>query len=524
VKIYAMRSTRASDEALKGSRFRGRLSRVKRLALLAIVAGCGDGSSTDAPPIGCVRVDRPSKFAISADFAPAMPGTLQGWNPDGRWFLTGTQVGGGSSLLPSGQVSVSSFHFQRSGDGVIIDRDPTSVGTIDDTELFGRTARGEGTESSYVVAVRVSNLQPDGTARAERAVCENTDCTVCTATLVRATHNADEGEGEGITLLGQYVDPAWPGYTFNVRVAGTLAYLVRQDGLHIIETRDPAHPVELGHYQRGGPGYVNDVKLVEAGAKRFALIANTPVDVVDVTDPTAPVLVAQIREDAHTLFTETRAGTTLAYFGNYNGNCPVYDVTNPAQPRLLGSYPSGASRVHDLSVADGIAYLNAWEGGLLTVDFTTPGAPRLLGAWQPTPTLTSHSNWTTTTGGHHIALHGEESYDAHLDIVDVDPMSPAFMKPLASWQTRPWISIHNIMAFGTKAYFTYYQDGVRVLDVSDPTHPTQLGYYNTWDPQADYTSSAFFEGAVGLDVDQARKLIFVADSPRGLLILHDDTP
>ena len=76
------------------------------------------------------------------------------------------------------------------------------------------------------------------------------------------------------------------------------------------------------------------------------------------------------------------------------------------------------------------------------------------------------------------------------------------------------------MAFGTKVYLTYYQDGVRVLDVSDPSRPTQLGYYNTWDPQADYTSSAFFEGAVGLDVDPARRLVFVADSPRGLLILR----
>jgi hypothetical protein len=98
------------------------------------------------------------------------------------------------------------------------------------------------------------------------------------------------------------------------------------------------------------------------------------------------------------------------------------------------------------------------------------------------------------------------------------------MQPIAEWKTRDYVSIHNLMAFGTKAYFTYYQDGVRVLDMSDPTHPQQVGYYNTWDPQADYTTSFFFESAVGLDVDLTRKLIFVADSPRGLLILHDDTP
>jgi hypothetical protein len=62
-----------------------------------------------------------------------------------------------------------------------------------------------------------------------------------------------------------------------------------------------------------------------------------------------------------------------------------------------------------------------------------------------------------------------------------------------------------------------------VLDMADPAHPKQLGYFNTWDPQGARSSSRFFEGAVGIDVDPVRKLIFVADSPRGLLILRDQT-
>ena len=38
-----------------------------------------------------------------------------------------------------------------------------------------------------------------------------------------------------------------------------------------------------------------------------------------------------------------------------------------------------------------------------------------------------------------------------MDIVDVDPASATFMQPFATFQTRSWISIHNIMAFGTKS-------------------------------------------------------------------------
>jgi hypothetical protein len=127
-------------------------------------------------------------------------------------------------------------------------------------------------------------------------------------------------------------------------------------------------------------------------------------------------------------------------------------------------------------------------------------------------------------GGRHIALHGDENFNAHLDVVDVDPSSPQFMTSIGSYQTRDFISIHNLMGFGSKAYFTYYQDGVRVLDMADPTQPRQVGYFNTWDPDGEYSSSGFFEGAVGIDVDLTRKLIFIADIPRGLIILRDETP
>lgn len=496
------------------------------LVVIVLVA-CGDGGG-DAPPPdapapppdasasfipGCAEVAQTSTemFATPAELGPIVPGTLAGWNPDGRWFLTETRVGGSSS-----------FHFARTGSQVIVDRDAERPGTIDDDVLFQRTKLTFG-EQSYIIAKRVANRLPDGSLRADRVVCDGAMCRHCAAKLVRAERH-DPQPSDKLTLVGE-LGASWPaGYTFNVRVAGTLAYVIRIDGLYIIDVADPAAPVQLGHYQRPGDGYSNDLKIVDAGAKRYVLIADTPVDVVDVTDPAAPQLAATITEEAHTLFTEARDGTTYAYFGNYDGSTPVYDVTNPAQPVRLGRYQSGGSNVHDLSVSGGVAYLNAWEAGFHVVDFTNPAQPARLGAWAPTPTGTSHSNWTATIAGRKVAVHGEEAYGAHLDIVDVDPASPTFMQPFATYKTRDWVSIHNIMVLGTKAYFTYYQDGVRVLDLADPAQPRLVGYHNTWDPQGDASTSQFFEGAVGLDVDLARKLVFVADSPRGLLILRDDTP
>lgn len=498
---------------------------------VVVVTACGGGGATapdgptEVPAVtpACEMLSLPShQYLHGSDLSPAVAGTLASWDPNGRWFLTGVQTG-----------SVSSFLFSTATGALVVDRNASFPATLDDTELFQRYAyQFDG--ASYIVVKRVSNRRVDPetgaeTFRAERVTCEGDACTACTAELMRATHattdGAVEGEGSGLALLGQLNDPTWgDGYTFNVRMVGTRAYLIRQDGLHVIETADPAHPVELGKWRRSGDGYSNDVKLVAAGGREYALIADTPVDIVDVTDPHAMTLVANIPEGAHTLAVEQRGGKQYAYFGNYDATCPVYDVTDPAHPAKLGSFGSSGILVHDLSVVDGVAYLNAWDEGFVVVDFSDPANPVQRGKWGPTPTHTSHSNWTTTVGGRHIALHGEENYGAHLHVVDVDPASPTYMQPFAEWKTRDWISIHNIMAFGAKAYVSYYQDGIRVLDVADPAAPRQLGYYNTWEPDAAYTSGEFFEGAVGLDVDPARKLVFVADSPRGLLILRDDTP
>ena len=500
----------------------GKLLGMKQLAAIALCLwACGDDGPTGVNPDGMADGPKPPSFTPGCEvmprtdewqtpekLGPITPGSLAGWNPDGRWFLTGTPTGG-----------VSSFHFERRGDQVIVDRDQNNPGSIDNDVIFQRLVIED-----RLLVKRVANLDSDGTARADRVSCNATDCVHCTAQLVWAARH-DPNESDKISFVSEYHGGAsWgPGYTFNVRVVGNLAYLIRQDGLHIIDVTNPAQPAELGKWKRNGDGYSNDVKIVSTATKKYAIIADSPVDIVDVTNPALPALAAQIPEEAHTLFTETRAGTTLAYFGNYDASTPVYNVTDPAAPVRLGRYMSPGSFVHDLSIKDGVAYLNSWDAGLEVVDFNTPATPQLVGTWADTPTGTSHSNWTTTIAGRKIAVHGEESWGAHVDLVDIDPASANFMKPFATYKTRDHVSVHNIMIFGTKAYFTYYQDGVRVLDISNPDAPVLAGYFNTWDPQGPYSSSAFFESAVGIDVDVARKLIFVADSPRGLIILRDDT-
>src|SRR5687767_4529975 len=147
-----------------------KLSLLSSASVLALAA-CGDGSSKQAQPDapempvdaaidpfspGCYQVEQTSNdmFSKPEDFGDWTPGTLAGWNPDGRWFLTGTRVGG-----------VSSFHFQKRTSDIVVDRDTNFPGTIDDDKIFqrGTFVSGQGT---VIIAKRVTNRLGDGSLRA----------------------------------------------------------------------------------------------------------------------------------------------------------------------------------------------------------------------------------------------------------------------------------------------------------------------------------------------------------------------
>jgi hypothetical protein len=255
--------------------------------------------------------------------------------------------------------------------------------------------------------------------------------------------------------------------------------------------------------------------------------------VIDVTDPAAPVEVTTFpvakpggltNFNVHSLFVQAN----LAYLAEIaTGSVAVYDITDPASPVEVGGYVDDAVAslggfVHDLFVDDrGRAYLDYWNLGLIVVDGADTDSPRVVGRFDEYPSRTSHSNWVTTAGGRRVSIHGDENYGAHVRIIDVDEESSEFMREIGSFQTRPWVSVHNIMAVGEVALVTHYQDGLRVLDLSDPTAPSEIGHFQSWRGPGN-ASPGFFEGAIGVDHDPVRDLIYLADTHRGLFVLGLD--
>jgi hypothetical protein len=534
-----------------------------RLSLLAfvILVGCGgtDGGQPDAagdPPIDADVVSDAGTPGDAGDpplitggeyGSPAAfdrlgceAGSLADLDPVAIWHLDErTIVGGVAYDGPRVMRVLRGFAglTGRIGAQATVDIRLTS------DDLFLRTVTTTTAGELRIAAIDACKLEDDGSLTGHSVDCGTdfprfygVNCLESTFRAVRVDRRAGEAEASGLTLLGSWNgDPTVPwqrATTTNVRVKDGLAYLSRLgEGLRIIDVSDPAAMFDVGSFFVRGSG--NDVKLVERASDGhlFALISATgrPVTVIDVSDPAKPVYAAQFPVtgalSVHTIFTETREGMTRAYIASdREGGIQIWDVTDPALPVQLGSYihpdiDLEGGFVHDLYVEDSIAYLAYWQQGLVAVDTNDAANITLVGQFQGYERRTTHSTWVTTVGGCKVALIGDEDIGAHLRLVGVDPAcSATFFQQIGELSLRPEVSIHNIMAFGETGYIAWYQDGLRLVDLSTPATPTVSAYFNTWDATLTTNGTSFYEGAIGLDVDLVAGRLYVADIQRGLLV------
>jgi hypothetical protein len=327
----------------------------------------------------------------------------------------------------------------------------------------------------------------------------------------------------GLTLVGEIGRAGErPINALNLVVDGQRAYIAGARGMDIIDVANPAKPAHLGHYG----GSWNDIRVVNDGTNVVAFLSprgNDRTEVVDVTTPSAPAMVSLLQEYSHSVFVQDRDGKKELFLATYNESVPRYDVTNPLQPVFEGMaiVPGEVSGVHDLFVAGERIYANNTNEGLVAFDVSGGlGNAAMLGRFK---LGYSHASWAGTVGGRSIILTGDEGMTgtsrggAHLSILDGDPQSPTFMTEIASYQTRPEVGIHNFEVHGNRAYIAYYQDGVRVVDLSNPAAPREVAHYNTWVEETAYGGA--FEGALG--IRKVGDLVYVADIARGLMIFRE---
>lgn len=261
---------------------------------------------------------------------------------------------------------------------------------------------------------------------------------------------------------------------------------------------------------------------------------------------------------AHTIFIDTIKGLAFVNGSRWQGDIlehhqdhkdhlgglRILDIaTDPENPRDLGGY--GGSYTHDsyalgkVDIPPGfkfnpvtreyvetearsgyILYLaDIFEGYIRILDVTDLEKPVLVNSVR-TPLynqgISVHNVWSSEDKKWLFAT--EETKGSSLLVYDIsNPVNPRFVTAYRSDKVADGSVIHNVVIKGNIAFCSWYTEGVRLIDISNPVHPKEFAFFDS--SAKSFTDGVPFHGNWSVDVDD-RGLIMISDIEEGLFILR----
>lgn len=283
-------------------------------------------------------------------------------------------------------------------------------------------------------------------------------------------------------------------------------------GLAMWDVTDPRNPSELAVFPVGrGLRGVHEFTVAQRGDRWYAYLAvsNSEISgsagdlrIVDVTDPRNPFPVADwgARKDA---------------------GLPI-GTGAQCRPVCRGAVPQSFLHSVTLSPDGQRAYLSYWDLGVLIVDVSNPAAPQMIGRYAEPEAAEGNTHSVSLTPDERLALVADETFGppwGRLRLVDIRDLSNPFQ--VATFETANSAAgtpgdeyaytIHNPLVDPRDprhAYLAWYSDGIRMIDISDPAHPTELA---AWVPPG---------GGQIWNVSFYGDLLLAGDINNGLYILH----
>ncbi|MCA9729959.1 MAG: choice-of-anchor B family protein, partial [Candidatus Eisenbacteria bacterium] len=300
------------------------------------------------------------------------------------------------------------------------------------------------------------------------------------------------------------------------------ALLCKGNGLLVIDCSDPANPILASSIDAPVSGDdMKDVKTWDHYA--YACQEYGDIIIVDLADPYNAVQVGAIQQrdlcsptpcgfpedgGSHNVFIDDKGRLFVA--GVHFRSVLIYDLNaDPVHPTMLAAYSNDYN--HDVYAEGGTLYAcspggseNGWE----IVDENVPTAPIVLSHFTYPGVGYAHSCWATDDLQWLIT--GDESSGGHLYVWDISDTGAPFA--VAEYVTGPGNnSIHNVQVYGHLAYISYYDQGLRVLDISDPENPVEAGWYRdtAWDNSS--CSFGIYRGIWGVYAQQPSRNIYISE-------------
>jgi hypothetical protein len=289
----------------------------------------------------------------------------------------------------------------------------------------------------------------------------------------------------------------------DVKVAGSIAYVAAEIGLVAMDITNPKTPIVLpgdggGMYhtleidgtravaRRDSQGaidifdlgfdgrtpthrgfvFVDSISSYDvSGARLYVARPNAGLLTFDISNPANPSIVGDVSGDRWRA-AEIDVRGTNAYVRNFEHGFAIFDVSNPNQPGLIGQFSDGGLVTG--FVIDGTrAYLTqttdkpGYNVELVVVDIGDAARPGKLGS---VPATIAEGGETDLAAANGFVFGVVPGTDRNSFVFDVtDPTTPVFVAPaIGGWLGR----IDYVEAVGNRLFLAHGYLGLRILDAS----------------------------------------------------------
>lgn len=253
-----------------------------------------------------------------------------------------------------------------------------------------------------------------------------------------------------------------PGVINKSELRNNHAYLaVRDYGLMIYDVSNPEMPVLLSVWNTPDEDPEN---LFILDGTLYLAVSNSLV-ILDITDLKNPQLLGNYTTDDLVLDVFVR--DDLAYIANHDDGLLILDVSNPAMPVFLGQEGT-AREALGIKVSGTYAYVAIGHSGFSIYEIGFPSAPLFLG-----PDIPADSEC------YDLDVRGNLVYVAGVGLSIYDMTNPALAVKLS--EHRVGGRSYSIERIDDTVYIPGGDDGLRVMDVSNPYTPIEHGLFYSHD-------------------------------------------
>jgi len=322
-------------------------------------------------------------------------------------------------------------------------------------------------------------------------------------------------QGVNCALLGTYNNhgpwnDVW-GYT--APNGDEYALLGSTTGTVVIDVTNPSNPIETGWFPWSSSSW-RDIRTY--GNYAYVVTeATAGVRVINLSNPNNPTSAgtfgAGISNSAHNVCIDV--GTGILYLPGSSAGTPAWDLTtSPTNPTYLGlaGGTGNGNYFHDLCVENGYGYGSMIYNGDLRIWDASTFPPTVLSS-TGTPGNFTHNAWPNAAGT--ICVTTDETSGSVIKFFDITNKSNP--QPLGQFTPNSSSIPHNAFIVGNKVHCSWYTEGYRCIDFSNPMNPVEVASYDTWPG-----SSGGYNGCWGCYPFFPSGNILASDRATGLYIVR----